>query len=126
QINLVVSDIFKAKNTFINIVSDALEVVKWFNNHSRALGMLREVQKEKFNKVLCLILPVLTRWTSHYLAVTRLLELEITFKQLMLNAANDATQALLRCAGDKPAAKTAAQKIFDILERYEFWGKLRT
>ena len=80
QINLIVGDIFKLKGFFIAIIDDALEVVKWFNSHSQALGLLQSVQLHKLGKILALILPVLTRWTSHYLSVRRLIDLEVAFK----------------------------------------------
>lgn len=60
QINLIVGDIFKLKGFFIAIIDDALEVVKWFNSHSQALGLLQSVQLHKLGKILALILPVLT------------------------------------------------------------------
>jgi len=39
-VNLIVGDIFKVKGAFIEIIDEALEVIKWFNNHSHALGIL--------------------------------------------------------------------------------------
>ncbi|GLB45662.1 hypothetical protein LshimejAT787_2500540 [Lyophyllum shimeji] len=116
QINLIVGDIFKVKNAFVRCMEGAIEVIKWFNNHSRALGKLKDVQRQKFQKVWCLILPVLTRWTSHYLAIRRLLELEIAFKQLLLDDKDD----VLLCAGDKREAKDKAEEVIGILEGYNF------
>lgn len=52
---------------------EALRVVKRFNNHIRALGLLREVTIAETSKAPILVLPVISRWASHYLAVTRLL-----------------------------------------------------
>ncbi|KIM64232.1 hypothetical protein SCLCIDRAFT_37040, partial [Scleroderma citrinum Foug A] len=68
QVNLVVGDIFKIKGSFIETIDNALEVVKWFNNHSRALGILRDIQCQLHEQPHSLILPVLTRWTSHFLS----------------------------------------------------------
>ncbi|KAG6917691.1 hypothetical protein DXG01_001461 [Tephrocybe rancida] len=112
-INLIVGDIFKVKGVFVQCMEGAIEAIKWFNNHSRALGMLKDVQRQKIMKVLALILPVLTRWTSHYLAICRLLELEIVFKQLLL----DSRAAVLLCAGKKREAKEKAAEVIGILER---------
>lgn len=99
----------------------ALEVVKWFNSHSRALGKLRDVMKSKLGKVLCLILPVITRWTSHYLATSRLLELEKVFKQLLLDDQGD----LCLCAGERREAREKAEEILGFLEKTDFWPNLR-
>ncbi|KAF5368688.1 hypothetical protein D9615_010307 [Tricholomella constricta] len=121
QINLVVGDIFKVKGVFVKCIEGATEVVKWFNNHSRALGMLKEVQRQKLLKVLALILPVLTRWTSHYLTIRRLLDLEIVFKQLLL----DSREIVLRCAGEKAKAKLEAEAVIGVLEGWDFWPNLK-
>ncbi|KAJ8584682.1 hypothetical protein M405DRAFT_746591, partial [Rhizopogon salebrosus TDB-379] len=120
QVNLVVGDVFKIKHVFIEIVTEALEVVKWFNNHSRALSMLRAVQLSKHGKILALILPVLTRWTSHYLAVTRLIETELAFKQLLLDA-GETLEPLVECAGGRADAKRKARETLGILQRPNFW-----
>lgn len=92
---------------FIEIVTEALEVMKWFNNHSRALSMLQAGQLSKHSKILALILPVLTWWTSHYLVVTRLIETELAFKQLLLDA-GETLEPLVECAGGQADAKWKA------------------
>jgi hypothetical protein len=49
----------------------ALDVVKWFNNHSQALDKLQIEQIITYDsKSWSLILPVITRWTAHYLSLT--------------------------------------------------------
>lgn len=121
QINLIVGDILKLKGFFIAIIDEALEVVKWFNSHSQALGLLQSVQLHKLGKILALILPVLTRWTSHYLSVCRLINLEVAFKQVLL----DHTPELIVAAGPKRAAKEKAQEVLSILEGHGFWTKLK-
>lgn len=120
QINLVVGDMLKVKD-YSGLVSDALDVVKWFNNHSLALGMLRLVSMEKLGRELSLILPVITRWTSHYLSVRRLLQLENPIRHLLL----DSREKLLLCAGKKREAKEKAAKVLDVLGDPQFWNNLR-
>ncbi|KAG1723863.1 hypothetical protein EDB19DRAFT_1645013, partial [Suillus lakei] len=120
QVNLVVGDIFKIKGLFSKIIDDALEVVKWFNNHSRALGILNAAQVKILLKVKSLVLPVLTRWTSHYLSVQRLLELEMPFKEILANSLED----LKTCAGNRSDMKRKAMQTLAILLRYDFWHNL--
>jgi hypothetical protein len=124
QFNLVVGDYFKLKLPFIKIIDEALEVVKWFNNHSRALGMLREEELAKGLRILVLILPVLTRWTSHYLCMRRLLALEYCFRVLSLDPAK--REALILCAGPKLEQKRKAEQILAIIDRASFWADLKT
>ena len=120
--NLVVGDIFKVKGSFIETIDDALEVVKWFNNHSRALGILRDVQHQLHEQPLSLILPVLTRWTSHFLSVRRLLQLEQAFKHMLAKVPeND----LITCAGSRAEMKRKARQILDTLKHFDFWYKLQ-
>lgn len=121
QINLVVGDIFKAKGVFVEIIDDAVEVIKWFNNHSRALGQLKKVQKTKIGTILALIKPVLTRWTSHYLSISCLVQLEIPFKQLLLDHLDNMRLA----AGRKREEKEKAEEILEIVGGYGFWANLR-
>lgn len=118
---MIVGDIFKAKGVFVEIIDDAVEVIKWFNNHSRALGLLKKVQLAKIGKILALIKPVLTRWTSHYLAIRRLVQLEIPFKQLLLDHYHD----LLLAGGRKREEKERAEDVLEILGGYGFWANLR-
>jgi hypothetical protein len=61
--NLVVGDIFKdVQDTFSDTMDDALEVIKWFNSHSRALGLFNDVQvqNDRYPRALALILPAIT------------------------------------------------------------------
>lgn len=113
-------DIFKIKGLFSKIIDDALEVVKWFNNHSRALGILNAVQLKISSKVKSLVLPILTRWTSHYLSVRRLLELEMAFKEMLVNSLED----LKICAGNRLDMKRKATETLAILLRFDFWHNL--
>jgi len=67
QINLIVGDLL---GFWIDFVSCVLKVIKWMNNHSCALGIFCREQLQTFNKILSLILPVITWWTAHYLSLT--------------------------------------------------------
>ena len=104
-------------------MDEAQEVVKWFNNHGRALGMLKEEQRANPDilQILALVLPVLTRWTSHYLCCRRLLELEKPIRCLVINQ----TATLLICAGEKADAIAKARTIIAIIERDSFWTDLK-
>lgn len=120
QINLVVGNMLKACD-FIDVVESALEVVKWFNNHGLALAKLRGVCLQKLGKMLSLILPVITRWTSHYLCVRRLLRLEVVFGQLLL----DSQDEILACAGRGEEATEKAREVVNTLRQPSFWARLK-
>ena len=57
----------------ISVVDQAIKVIKWFNNHSRVLRLLKQCMLKKLCKVYVLILPVITQWMSHYLSCKHLL-----------------------------------------------------
>src|SRR6266498_1771591 len=59
QINLIVGDYLALKLPFQDCVTKALVVIKWMNNHSRALGLFRQEQLYMHQKILALILPVI-------------------------------------------------------------------
>ncbi|KAI0309443.1 ribonuclease H-like domain-containing protein, partial [Amylostereum chailletii] len=119
QMNLVVGDIFKTIGTsFASVVDDALDIVKWFNNHTLALGLLKDIQFTQLKKVLCLILPVITRWTTHYQAVRRLLELQTPLRTLLLLE----KEKLIASVGKQGEAQ--ARDIVEKLERPGFWEDL--
>ncbi|KAL1672232.1 ribonuclease H-like domain-containing protein [Schizophyllum commune] len=77
--------------------------------------------RKRLGKVLALFLPAITRWTSHYLSTTRLIFLQSSFQQLLL----DSKDELVVVAGDTPAAREAAEKVIEILEAPGFWNNLK-
>lgn len=84
--NLIVGDYFKLKLGYEKYVDMALELIKWINNHSMALGRLKAQQAMSHTVVLMLILPVLTRWTSHFVAIRRLLVLKDAIQAIVLTS----------------------------------------
>ncbi|KAL6307080.1 ribonuclease H-like domain-containing protein [Sparassis latifolia] len=117
QINLIVGDYFKIKLPWISQVDMALELIKWFNNHSYALGLLRAQQLNSGKVALILILPVLTHWISHFLALDRLLEL----KRAIRACVDMHYDALVKSAGKKDAQEKAKQ-ILVYVHMEAFWG----
>ena len=114
QINLIVGDILRLKLDFLQAISLSQEVIKWFNGHDAALTLLRTEQKFTFNgKFYALILPVVTRWTAHYLSTTRLLKLKGAVKSCCARHED----ALLICAGKESKATEKVQSILDIQSR---------
>ncbi|KAH8101722.1 ribonuclease H-like domain-containing protein [Cristinia sonorae] len=120
QLNLVVGDYFKLKLPWMEWVDAATEVIKWFNNHSYALGLLRSQQLLATGKSLVLFLPVLTRWTSHYLAVQRLLALR-GFLEACIALHKE---TLISVAGKTRNAREHATKIIEYVKNPVFWESL--
>ncbi|THU86689.1 hypothetical protein K435DRAFT_607976, partial [Dendrothele bispora CBS 962.96] len=124
QINLVVGDTLKLKVPLIAVADQAIELVKWFNNHSVPLGLLRQEQATFRSVVLALILPVLTRWTSHFLAMDRLLELKAAFRRLVEDTDKCAT--LISASGNSAPDKAKARKLIKRIKDENFWTKIES
>jgi hypothetical protein len=121
QINLVVGDVLGVRGSVTEDINHALEVIKWFNNHGAALELLRQEQILTFSgSFWALILPVITRWTAHYLSITRLLKLKQPL-QLCWTRNED---RLIVCAGAKEDLKEKARQIQGIVGDQSFWYRL--
>ncbi|KAJ7170282.1 ribonuclease H-like domain-containing protein [Mycena crocata] len=100
-------------------------VVKWFTNHSRALGLLKAQQKEtdcftETHRILTLIFLVISRWIFHFLTCRRLLTLAPPMRTLYLQQ----EETLIECAGSKWDAKERARRILAPVENPQFWKNL--
>jgi hypothetical protein len=120
QMNLIVGDFLKLRIDCLQCVTQAVQVVKWFNNHSRALGLLRQEQEITYQKVLTLILPVITCWTCHYLSSCCLLEVSTAIRACALRH----KETLIQCAGTKAEAKANARSVIAITQDDVFWIRL--
>jgi len=117
QINLIVGDYLALRTDFLTCVPKALLVIKWMNNHSRALGIFRREQLQTYNKILSLILPVITRWTAHYLSLSRLLAVEVPVKASWMKYGRE----MIDCAGPTADVQQKAREIQAIVEDPQFW-----
>ncbi|KAH9848417.1 hypothetical protein C2E23DRAFT_739372, partial [Lenzites betulinus] len=119
-VRLTVGDYLKVKTPAIGVLDIALEVIKWFNNHTGALSILRQQQQKQDGKVLALVRPAPTRWTAHYLSANRLLELERALRIIVL----ESKERLLVCAGKERAQTDKARTLIGHLETPQFWKSL--
>jgi hypothetical protein len=120
QVNLIVGDVFKLQTDLVNVMDDALDVVKWFNSHSRALGILQAEQADRGEAMLCLILPALTRWTSHYLSARRLLQLRNHLQVIALRRREE----LRLVAGARREDTEKADRIIGLITQDAFWSRV--
>ncbi|KDQ48947.1 hypothetical protein JAAARDRAFT_187260 [Jaapia argillacea MUCL 33604] len=123
QINLVVGEYLKLKVPFIEAAQKAIEVIKWFNHHYTALALLQKEQEltEELDRIYALILPALTRWISHYLALYRLEFLEKPIKLCAMRH----QERLTICAGDQEEHVQKAKEILAIITDEGFWKDLK-
>jgi hypothetical protein len=91
------------------------------NNHSRALGMFCQEQLQAFNKILTLILPVITQWMAHYLLLCQLLDVEISIRACWMKYG----QEMIKCAGPKFDVQQTVHEIQAIVEDPQFWVQVK-
>jgi len=121
QINLIVGNYLALKLPFQDCVTKALVVIKWMNNHSRTLGLFRQEQVFMYHKFLVLILPVITRWTTHYLSLRRLLTIEKPLKVAWLKH----NETMIASAGSKNEDKAKVLVVQATINNPDFWHNIR-
>ena len=123
QINLIVGDLLVLKIPLFDCIPKAIDVIKWFNSHSRALGILNQEQATiNLNATIyTLILLCITHWTAHYCSLGRL---EITEKSIKAAWMKYPTQ-LISAAGTQADVKDKARLIQAIVEDRDFWTNIK-
>jgi hypothetical protein len=107
---------------FVEIMEDVLFLIKYFNNHGKALALLHKEMDENSFPRLVLILPAFTRWTSHYLCTARVVRVAPYFRALVQRPVY--RDQLLLSAGSKREQKADAQRAHDILAQPGFFEKV--
>ncbi|KAJ7049147.1 ribonuclease H-like domain-containing protein [Mycena amicta] len=119
QVNLVVGEGFKSKIACLKCLEPLLRIIKWFLNHSRGARNSPNTSK-KTNRILTLILPVISRWIYHFLATRRMLVLSPAMRTLYLNDYD----TLISCAGAKRDAQDTAREILAPIDTADFWSNV--
>ena len=105
----------------MDVVSEAVELATWWIRHSVPYGMLKEKQMSVNGKTTALMLPVVTRWGSHYAAIKQLLKTEFVMKLLALEKRAD----LINSVGKKKPPRDKAEKMLDLSSNSTFWSTLK-
>lgn len=100
---------------------DANKVVKWFQNHSYAHGLLRVCQQEEYGAILALISVVDTRWTAYFCASARLLEI---MKALLICVTRHDSKLIESAGPVNSGAQKAAGEVISLIKNPRFWEKL--
>jgi len=116
----MLGDYYKLNPKVSMLVDAAIEVVKWFNNHSYCLGMLNAEQLTMYKKVWALILPVISWWTSHFCSMSCLPQVN---KVVRLTATQHQDEFLDYVGKDaKKVAK--AERVLDCVVDENWWKEL--
>ncbi|KAF8876093.1 ribonuclease H-like domain-containing protein, partial [Infundibulicybe gibba] len=123
QINLMVSDYFKAPNAaeLLAYGEDATELITWLRSKTFVLAKIRAVQDANGYPILSVRRAVLTRWTSHYSAYERLLKLRLVLELVVTQDQNLGVSDIIT---GKRAAKDKAQAMIKKIQDSMFWYNL--
>ncbi|CDO74828.1 hypothetical protein BN946_scf184353.g9 [Trametes cinnabarina] len=106
-------------------ISSALDIVRWFNNHSATLDLFNQEQLFSHpdrSRPLALILPAVTRWTTHEQSITRLLSLSHEIKACVLRKKDRLLE--ITSKSQTTNAVAAVQKVITSIEDHVFWTRL--
>jgi hypothetical protein len=123
QVNLIVGDYFKVDKGFLRWSKQATELITWLRSKTYVLALIREVQLQNGITAAAVICAVLTRWTAHYLAYSRLIQLSPTLKLLVQQDEMRATPNSRLITGDKKA-KEKARRMVKLIKNEVFWKAL--
>ncbi|KAH9162790.1 ribonuclease H-like domain-containing protein [Lactarius sanguifluus] len=123
QTNLIVGDFFRSNAEFLQHTDKATELIGWLRGKTYILALLREVQQTNSLHVLAVIHAVLTRWTAHYLAYRRLLEIRLSLQILVENDEKLERKSQQLLLGDT-STRERSQKNISIIKNSAFWHAL--
>ncbi|KAI9442952.1 ribonuclease H-like domain-containing protein [Lactarius indigo] len=124
-VNLIVGDYFKAESIYVKHSKMASDLISWLRSKMYVLARLQEIQTQNGRPPLTVIRAVLTRWTAHYLAFKRLLELELPLRTLITqDAMASSDQQVFISPGLTTANKRKAREMKAVIEDSTFWHSL--
>ncbi len=124
QCQLLVGD-YLTLSDYRDTVNDGFEIVKWFDNHSSALGLFRaeqlSVDKDR-TRPLALLLPVITWWMSHFQSIKCLL----LVKDTLICCVIKQKAHLLEIAdqGRTKELKEMGLRVVPLIQDEHVWAKL--
>ena len=123
KINLVVGDFFKSHSTLLSTSTHADELITWLRSKSQVLALLRGKCHELRLNVASVLRAVITRWTAHYLAYHRLLELHRALQLLVIEdlCRSPATSVFVK---GPTTLKNKALAMIQIINNAAFWEHL--
>ncbi|KAK7027516.1 hypothetical protein VNI00_015149 [Paramarasmius palmivorus] len=128
QTQLILGDYFKENPEAADIAEKAVGFIGWINNHDKVREIFDNEQRERTGKVLQCIFANLTRWTTHFLAFSRLLELQEPFQAAALFHRERVITAQVGAEKNKKKRKKLeedAKEHLGIAESRGYWDSLQ-
>ncbi|KAJ6618631.1 hypothetical protein B0H10DRAFT_2189463 [Mycena sp. CBHHK59/15] len=127
---LILLDYIKENKRAAQIAEEVTDAIGWINNHERVRDVFDDVQAEQNGgTVLAYLMANLTRWTTHFVAFNRFLQLKAPLRQAAILRRNEIIAAQLGAEKNKKKQKKftdEAKKFCDLLDNPTFWKHLQT
>lgn len=120
---MIVGDYFKAEDVLLEFATQACELITWLRSKVAFLGKISELYKRSHGRAKTVIRAVLTRWTSHFLSFSRLLELRATINALVAEDDLFPADRKFIVTGDRPS-REKAMAMLAIINNPVFWTSL--
>jgi len=119
----VVGNYLACETIFITISRDASELITWLRSKTFVLALIRETQTSLRKTAFAVLRIVITRWTAHFLAYRRLLELHQSLEIIVTQEENRPDNEKLIIKGRREA-KEHSRKMMKLIQNSVFWHAL--
>jgi hypothetical protein len=102
----------------------ATKLITWLRSKTLVLAMIRKVRAAANLSPLAVIRAVLTRWTAHYMAYRRLLELRPALESVIANDAMQSRDEDKTVVTGDAKAKRKSRRMVKIMKDPLFWHSL--
>lgn len=120
QASLITGNYLSIQEEWMKASFGAHDIIKWFNNHSKALALLQKHQTDVSGHPLALLLPVPMRWTSQFTSMHRLL----TQKDIINGCVSTYRPTLILAGGNRREQIEKASEIIELCRDDSFWLNL--
>jgi hypothetical protein len=121
-LNLLFGDVLKSNSGMIRVkgvIEECVSMVNWILNRQVALGLLREKQRELYNKQIALVQPGDTRWNSYIYMVKSVVKTSEALRSIVIEK-----RAVL-LAGMRYTQLRKAEVIIQTIENPTFWTGIK-
>ncbi|KAI0633207.1 ribonuclease H-like domain-containing protein [Trametes polyzona] len=123
QVNLITGDYLGSGSNLLAVSDQAEELIGWLRRRTFVLARIREIQLTNGKKAAAVLRAVQTRWTSHYHAFKRLLELQPTLGAILAeDRLRGVSTFLVGLRGATQKAK--AHEMTSLMQNGTFWHAL--
>ena len=108
----------------LKATDQAEELITWLRRRTRILARIRDWQAAHGKPQRTVLRAVLTRWTSHFQAITRLLQLQNVLNAILADEKASGVVSVFLAGLRSTKEKAHAQRMIELIESGPFWHSL--